>query len=78
MAVTAAGERAGGRRRPAVVAWAGWALFVVAMVLTAWLDHLLRRAGRARGVAGRRRRVVVVYALNFSGAPLPCWRSPCC
>jgi hypothetical protein len=136
MAVTAAAEQAGGRRWPAVVAWAGWALFVVAMVLTAWLDHLLRRAGRpdlsqwsalnavdavlglvsaattGAVVASRRPRnpvgwlllafglllavsllaigyvayglvarpgalpavdagVVVVYALNFSGAPLP-------
>jgi hypothetical protein len=31
---------------PAGLAWALWALFMVGMALVAWLDHLLRQAGR--------------------------------
>jgi hypothetical protein len=31
---------------PAGLAWALWALFMVGMAVVAWLDHLLRQAGR--------------------------------
>ena len=33
-------------RRPGVLAWALWALIMVGLVVMAWLDHLLRQAGR--------------------------------
>ena len=32
---------------PGVVAWALWALVVVAIPVAVWLDHLLRQAGRS-------------------------------
>ncbi|MDP9067803.1 MAG: hypothetical protein M3N53_05590 [Actinomycetota bacterium] len=32
--------------RPALLAWALWGLAMLALVATAWLDHLLRQAGR--------------------------------
>ena len=46
MAVTAAARVARTRWWPAGLAGALWGLFVVGMVLVAWLDQLLRRAGR--------------------------------
>jgi hypothetical protein len=47
MAVTPAGRLAPPHRWPGVVAWALWALAVVACLVVPWLDDLLRRAGRA-------------------------------
>jgi hypothetical protein len=35
-----------GRWRPAVLAWAPWALVMLGLAAIVWLDHLLRRAGR--------------------------------
>jgi hypothetical protein len=46
-AVTAAARVARLRWWPGVVAWALWALVVVAIPVAVWLDHLLRRAGRS-------------------------------
>jgi hypothetical protein len=34
------------RWRPGVLAWALWGLAILALVTAAWLDHLLRQAGR--------------------------------
>jgi hypothetical protein len=45
MAVTSV-ARGARLRRPAVLAWGLWALFALGMGLVAWLDVLLRRAGR--------------------------------
>src|SRR5512132_2146152 len=47
MAVTPAARLAQPRRWPGVVAWALWALAVVACLVVPWLDDRLRRAGRA-------------------------------
>src|SRR5919197_5469934 len=33
-------------RWPAVLAWAAWALALLGLAAAAWLDHLLRQAGR--------------------------------
>jgi len=44
--VTAGRRPAWGRRRPAALAWALWALTMLGLLATAWLDHLSRRAGR--------------------------------
>src|ERR671931_1994544 len=46
MVVTPAGRAAGLRRWPAGLAWALWALAILGLLVTAWLDHLLRQAGR--------------------------------
>jgi hypothetical protein len=35
-----------GRRRPAVLAWALWALALLGVATIPWFDHLLRQAGR--------------------------------
>jgi hypothetical protein len=45
--VTPAARLAQPRRWPGVVAWALWALAVVACLVVPWLDDRLRRAGRA-------------------------------
>ena len=46
MAVSAATRPAGTRWRPVVLAVGLWALVLLGLVATAWLNHLLRRAGR--------------------------------
>src|SRR5919198_1422786 len=46
MVVTPAGRAAGLRWWPAGRAWALWALAILGLLVTAWLDHLLRQAGR--------------------------------
>jgi hypothetical protein len=46
MAVSAATRPGRPGWRPVVLACGLWALVVVGLVATAWLDHLLRRAGR--------------------------------
>ncbi|HWD43484.1 MAG TPA: hypothetical protein VHM23_07205 [Actinomycetota bacterium] len=46
MAVTPATRPARTRWRPVVLACGLWALVVLGLVATAWLEHLLRRAGR--------------------------------
>src|SRR5919204_222225 len=46
MVVTPAGRAAGLRWWPAGLAWALWALAILSLLVTAWLDHLLRQAGR--------------------------------
>jgi hypothetical protein len=46
MAVIPAARVARTHRRPAVVAWWLWALAMLGLAMLAWLDHLLRRAGR--------------------------------
>jgi hypothetical protein len=46
MAVIPAARVARTRWRPAVVAWWLWALAMLGLAVLAWLDHLLRRAGR--------------------------------
>jgi hypothetical protein len=57
---------AGDRQGPAVVAWALWALAIVGLVVTVWLDQLLRRGGRPE---------LVVLLLTPTGAlPSPRWR----
>jgi hypothetical protein len=58
---------------PGVLAWTLSALFVLGMGATAWLDHLLRQAGPPELAlfTAASAAVVLVYALNFSGAPVP-------
>jgi hypothetical protein len=46
MAVSAAAREARPRRWSGVLAWALWALAMVALAVAAWLDQLLRQAGR--------------------------------
>jgi hypothetical protein len=46
MAVIVGGRPAGARRWPAWLAWALWALAMLGLPVAAWLDHLLRAAGR--------------------------------
>src|SRR6266508_3017007 len=46
MAVTSAARLARPRRWPGVLAWALWALAMLGLPVTAWLDHLSRQAGR--------------------------------
>jgi hypothetical protein len=46
VAVTPAGRLARSRWRSGVLAWALWALAMLGLVATAWLDHLSRQAGR--------------------------------
>jgi len=46
MAVTPAARVARPRRWPAGLAWALWALALLGLAVIAWLDHLLRQAGR--------------------------------
>jgi hypothetical protein len=46
MAVTPAAPEARPRRWPGVAAWALWALTILGLAVAAWLDHLLRQAGR--------------------------------
>jgi hypothetical protein len=46
MAVSAATRPARTRWRPVVLACGLWALVLLGLVATAWLNHLLRRAGR--------------------------------
>jgi hypothetical protein len=46
MGVTPAAREARPRRWPGVAAWALWALTILGLAVTAWLDHLLRQAGR--------------------------------
>jgi len=46
MVVTTDGRLRRGRWRPDVLAWGLWALAMLGLAAAAWLDHLLRRAGR--------------------------------
>ena len=46
MAVTAVAAGSRTRRRAARLAWVLWALAIVGLVVTVWLDQLLRRAAR--------------------------------
>jgi hypothetical protein len=46
MAVTSTTRRTRTRWWPAGLAWALWALAILGLALVAWLDHLLRQAGR--------------------------------
>jgi hypothetical protein len=46
MAVTSAARLARPRQWPGVLAWALWALAMLGLPATAWLDHLSRQAGR--------------------------------
>jgi hypothetical protein len=46
MAVSAAARAARPRRWSGVVAWAAWALTLLGLAVTAWLDYLLRQAGK--------------------------------
>jgi hypothetical protein len=46
MVVTTDGRPRKGRWRPDVLAWGLWALAMLGLAAAAWLDHLLRRAGR--------------------------------
>src|SRR6266508_6028771 len=46
MAVSPAARLARPRRWPGVLAWALWALAMLGLPVTAWLDHLSRQAGR--------------------------------
>jgi hypothetical protein len=72
MVVTPAGRAAGLRWWPAGLAWALWALAILGLLVTAWLDHLLRQAGRpdlvqeTAGVAP----VLVVLSATTVGAVL--------
>jgi hypothetical protein len=43
---SSAAQGAGPRRRPAVLAWTLWVLVVLGLLMTTWLDHRLRQAGR--------------------------------
>src|SRR6266496_218286 len=47
MAVTTAAAMARMRGRPGALAWALWALAMLGLVTSPWLDHLIRQAGRA-------------------------------
>ena len=58
MAVTAAARPARTRRWPAWLALALWALTLLGLAATAWLDHLVRQAGRPE-----------LVRLNVSGVP---------
>jgi UDP-N-acetylmuramyl pentapeptide phosphotransferase/UDP-N-acetylglucosamine-1-phosphate transferase len=44
--VTGGGQPAWTRRRPAVLAWALWALALLGVATIPWFDHLLRQVGR--------------------------------
>jgi hypothetical protein len=46
MAVTAVASSSRTRWRAARLAWVLWALAIVGLVVTVWLDQLLRRAAR--------------------------------
>jgi hypothetical protein len=46
MTVTPVAREARPRRWPGVAAWALWALTILGLAVAAWLDHLLRQAGR--------------------------------
>jgi hypothetical protein len=46
MAVIPDGRQRRGRWRPDVLAWGLWALAMLGLAATGWLDHLLRQAGR--------------------------------
>src|SRR5829696_1818964 len=72
MAVTDGDRWAWARRWPAVLAWALWALAILGLLVTAWLDHLLRQAGRpdlAQETAGVPA-VLVVLSATTVGAVL--------
>jgi hypothetical protein len=72
MVVTPAGRAAGLRWWPAGLAWALWALAILGLLVTAWLDHLLRQAGRpdlAQDTAGVEA-VLVVLSATTVGAVL--------
>src|SRR5215218_7820218 len=72
MVVTPAGRAAGLRWWPAGLAWALWALAILGLLVTAWLDHLLRQAGRpdlAQETAGVEP-VLVVLSATTVGAVL--------
>jgi hypothetical protein len=72
MAVTDGDRWAWARRWPAVLAWALWALAILGLLVTAWLDHLLRQAGRpdlAQETAGVEP-VLVVLSATTVGAVL--------
>src|SRR5919204_1236671 len=72
MVVTPAGRAAGLRWWLAGLAWALWALAILGLLVTAWLDHLLRQAGRpdlAQEEAGVAT-VLVVLSATTVGAVL--------
>jgi hypothetical protein len=52
------------RGRPSLLAWALWALAMLGIVLAAWLDHLLRQAGRAELSPLREAGVAVVALVS--------------
>jgi hypothetical protein len=73
MVVTPAGRAAGLRWWPAGLAWALWALAILGLLVTAWLDHLLRQAGRpdlAQETAPDGITVLVVLSATTVGAVL--------
>jgi hypothetical protein len=73
MVVTPAGRAAGLRWWPAGLAWALWALAILGLLVTAWLDHLLRQAGRpdlAQETALDGTAVLVVLSATTVGAVL--------
>jgi hypothetical protein len=61
------------RWRPGMAAWALWALAILGLLVTAWLDHLLRQAGRpdlAQNTALDGTSVLVVLSATTVGAVL--------
>jgi hypothetical protein len=73
MAVTAAARPAQTRWWPGVVAWALWALAILGLAVIAWLDHLVRQAGRpdlAQLSAGGAAPVLAVVSAATVGAVL--------
>jgi hypothetical protein len=61
MALTPATRPARTRWRPGVAAWGLWALVLLGLAATAWLDQLLRQAGRPD---------LVLLNLNVGGVPV--------
>jgi hypothetical protein len=73
MRVTPATQLIRPRWWPAVVPWALWALAILGLLVTAWLDHLLRQAGRpdlAQETALDVPAVLVVLSATTVGAVL--------
>jgi hypothetical protein len=73
MAVTSAAGPGRPRRWAAGLAWALWALAILGLLVTAWLDHLLRQAGRpdlAQETALDGTTVLVVLSATTVGAVL--------
>jgi len=73
MVVTPGAQPAWGRGWPAGVAWALWVLTILDLVVIAWLDHLLRQAGRpdlAQLGAGAAAPVLAAVSASTVGAVL--------